>query len=182
MKKLVMLIAVALMAAVGQAAAVTWSATKVMNPKDSATALPGAVAYLFDSATLSSSDLVSALKGDGFSTVSSKALSTATSGATGGISKVGETLPSSYVGGNSVSLYAVIFDSSDTTKGNYIITSEKTIVLKSTGATTAAFGSQAGATWTKYGSDVPGSDVPEPTSGLLLLIGGAMLALRRKQK
>ena len=27
-----------------------------------------------------------------------------------------------------------------------------------------------------------GSDVPEPTSGLLLLVGGAMLALRRKQK
>jgi len=27
-----------------------------------------------------------------------------------------------------------------------------------------------------------GEDVPEPTSGLLLLVGGAMLALRRKQK
>ena len=27
-----------------------------------------------------------------------------------------------------------------------------------------------------------GGDVPEPTSGLLLLLGGAMLALRRKQK
>ena len=27
-----------------------------------------------------------------------------------------------------------------------------------------------------------GSDVPEPTSGLLLVLGGAMLALRRKQK
>ena len=27
-----------------------------------------------------------------------------------------------------------------------------------------------------------GSDVPEPTSGILLLVGGAMLALRRKQK
>ena len=28
----------------------------------------------------------------------------------------------------------------------------------------------------------PDGDVPEPTSGLLLLVGGAMLALRRKQK
>lgn len=28
----------------------------------------------------------------------------------------------------------------------------------------------------------PGGGVPEPTSGLLLLVGGAMLALRRKQK
>ena len=35
-------------------------------------------------------------------------------------------------------------------------------------------------TWTKY---VAGgtSDVPEPTSGLLLLVGGAMLALRRRR-
>ncbi len=30
------------------------------------------------------------------------------------------------------------------------------------------------------GGDTPG--IPEPTSGLLLLVGGAMLALRRKQK
>ena len=35
----------------------------------------------------------------------------------------------------------------------------------------------ASAGWTKTG----GSDVPEPTSGLLLLVGGAMLALRRKR-
>ena len=35
----------------------------------------------------------------------------------------------------------------------------------------------ASAGWTKTG----GGDVPEPTSGLLLLVGGAMLALRRKR-
>ena len=36
----------------------------------------------------------------------------------------------------------------------------------------------ASAGWTKSGG---GTDVPEPTSGLLLLVGGAMLALRRKR-
>ena len=35
----------------------------------------------------------------------------------------------------------------------------------------------ASAGWTKTG----GGDVPEPTSGLLILLGGAMLALRRKR-
>ena len=35
----------------------------------------------------------------------------------------------------------------------------------------------ASAGWTKTG----GGDIPEPTSGLLLLVGGAMLALRRKR-
>ena len=29
---------------------------------------------------------------------------------------------------------------------------------------------------------IPTSDIPEPTSGLLLLVGGSLLALRRKQK
>lgn len=34
----------------------------------------------------------------------------------------------------------------------------------------------------KFGGDTPVDPTPEPTSGLLLLVGGAMLALRRKQK
>ena len=36
-------------------------------------------------------------------------------------------------------------------------------------------------TWTKYTPASSGGDVPEPTSGLLLAIGGAMLALRRRR-
>ncbi len=36
--------------------------------------------------------------------------------------------------------------------------------------------------WKTSGGGTDPSGVPEPTSGLLLLVGGAMLALRRKQK
>ena len=40
-----------------------------------------------------------------------------------------------------------------------------------------------GLTYTSFsGGSGGGGDIPEPTSGLLLLVGGAMLALRRKQK
>jgi len=50
----------------------------------------------------------------------------------------------------------------------------------------AAFGaavfSTASVSWATYTPSSGGGDVPEPTSGLLLLVGGAMLALRRKQK
>lgn len=35
---------------------------------------------------------------------------------------------------------------------------------------------------TAFSTGGGGGDIPEPTSGLLLLVGGAMLALRRKQK
>ena len=49
-----------------------------------------------------------------------------------------------------------------------------------TGMTTSGWSSISGSTPTP---PTPGpSGIPEPTSGLLLLVGGAMLALRRKQK
>ena len=37
-------------------------------------------------------------------------------------------------------------------------------------------------TYAAFGGGGSGGDVPEPTSGLLLLVGAGMLALRRKQK
>ena len=47
-----------------------------------------------------------------------------------------------------------------------------------------AFGTQKTASQQAWSGSIGGGggDVPEPTSGLLLLIGGAMMALRRKQK
>ena len=36
--------------------------------------------------------------------------------------------------------------------------------------------------WSSAGWQTSGGDIPEPTSGLLLLVGAGMLALRRKQK
>lgn len=46
--------------------------------------------------------------------------------------------------------------------------------------TLSAFGNTG--TVVAKGGDTPTPAIPEPTSGLLLLVGGAMLALRRKQK
>ena len=177
MKKLVMVVLVAVAALLSQGAQVTWSANNIMSPSDSSAKLTGAMAYLFDVADVTSADMATAIDAGKFASVRDKALSSVASAAAGTVSKAGQVLPESYAAGASPTLYAVIFDSSDTTSGNYIITATKSVALKGTGATVFAFGSQAGATWTKYGSDVP-----EPTSGLLLLIGGAMLALRRKQK
>ena len=47
-------------------------------------------------------------------------------------------------------------------------------------ATLSAFGNSG--TVVAKGDTPPTPAIPEPTSGLLLLVGGAMLALRRKQK
>ena len=86
----------------------------------------------------------------------------------------------SLVGGTT---YNFFFTATQTVDGkDYVFTSaEKTgIVAQATSTPKIAFGNQATATqaagaWTA-------ANVPEPTSGLLLLLGVAGLALRRKQK
>ena len=59
------------------------------------------------------------------------------------------------------------------------------------GSTVLTTAQLANTSWTSFGgggtpdpgpTPGPGPNIPEPTSGLLLLVGGAMLALRRKQK
>ena len=53
---------------------------------------------------------------------------------------------------------------------------------KSLNITTGANFATSGSKWASGGWSTSGGDIPEPTSGLLLLVGGAMLALRRKRK
>ena len=48
--------------------------------------------------------------------------------------------------------------------------------------TAAVSGATVSSGMTAFSTGGGGGDIPEPTSGLLLLVGGAMLALRRKQK
>lgn len=67
-------------------------------------------------------------------------------------------------------------------EGNYILVN---------GTSTQGSDPMSGETWAIMTSDtafgasdwvkMPSGDIPEPTSGLLLLVGGAMLALRRKR-
>ena len=84
-----------------------------------------------------------------------------------------------------------MFDSATPAAGsaNYAVVAGASGLTKAISATAASVtfvgGNQSTAladasNWKSYGGG--GGDVPEPTSGLLLLIGGAMLALRRKQK
>ena len=86
------------------------------------------------------------------------------------------------------SYYAVVFDNAsiDAATGYQVFGAYTVNVpangsigldMDFTGATSSGWTSISGSTPT------PGpSGIPEPTSGLLLLVGGAMLALRRKQK
>ena len=108
----------------------------------------------------------------------------------GGTLKDGGTFTGSYTTDNAswgtgteVSGYAIIFDTSDKNLDGvtkYMVTDVQTVKFTNSGDA-KSFNVTPSGTWTTIGGG--GTDpLPEPTSGLLLLVGGAVLALRRKQK
>jgi len=101
----------------------------------------------------------------------------------GGTLKDGALFTGSYTSDNAswgtgteVSGYAIIFDTSDKNLDGvtkYMVTDVQTVKFTNSGDS-KSFGITPSGTWT------PITDAPEPTSGLLLLVGAGMLALRRK--
>ncbi len=91
---------------------------------------------------------------------------------------------SSYNENQTYNFYSVIVDPT----GKYYLKTAD--VEASTASSTVAIPMQwqakdiSGLTWTSVpgGGGTGGEGAPEPTSGLLLLVGGALLALRRKRK
>lgn len=180
MKKLMMFAACAMLAAVTNAAAVGWS-------------LAGATGYAGDAYQffvvgqngVSSVATITALLDAGTSTAD-YAFGSGTVAANGSAivaaAKSGKTLDA----GTTYNSFFVVFDSDTLTSGStkYAVVSEASTLTQSPSATAANItfvaGNQAtflnnASNWQSYGA------VPEPTSGLLMLLGMAGLALRRKR-
>ena len=179
MKKIVLVAAVVLATLASNAASFAWktSASGGKAYADSTTVLSSGTAYLIDAAVLSQADLASAIEGG-------KSFAEVTAGKTVGSAtvtdgKISTTVSSSdYAGGTSYNFYTAIVNgdkyfASDSVSVTAADVGEATVQFKLTNATKAA-GAWKDATGT-------GGGVPEPTSGLLLLVGGAMLALRRRR-
>ena len=177
MKKLLIAFAAIASAMVVNAAACSWSTTgTIYKPTDTTTAVAGFTAYLFDTTTVSQSALVAALR-DGGSITDYTAMSTYT---TPTAAKVASTA-FEHAEGSISAYFAIVQD-------DYVfISNEKSATAAAVGTATFGFMSQSsnsknvfdsstavsGAGW--YGT----AAVPEPTSGLLMLLGMAGLALRR---
>ena len=159
MKKLLILVAAVAMTAAANAAAFAWSAANIYGP--SGAKLSGATAYIYCDA-LSSDALASAI------TTSSGAISSSTS-----------TFDvASAVAGTAYDFYFVITTTYDAKEYSYT-SAVKSATAQDVGQTSITFGNlssatQAAGAWTA-------AAVPEPTSGLLLLLGMAGLALKRKR-
>lgn len=193
MKKLMVLLG-AIACAVGvQAASINWTISNVYTIGDATTKADGYSAYLFitdNSSNVSGltvttlAAVTSALGSDDWATTVA-GLSSANQSISGGSFANKPTGISSDFSSGSVSAFAVVFDSSDiATANNYYLVNKgetKTVSFtSSTGAKHLAFGSQATGS-TVASNWVATSNVPEPTSGLLLVLGMAGLALRRKR-
>ena len=178
MKKLMIVAFAAMLGITANAAAVTWSMSGVTASPD-APAAAGWAVYVMDASTFST---FSALDGDKVAAYA--AANALYSGATtDGRTGVNANITNGDFAANAtVNSYMVIFNNAVTADATYFAYTDASSVTISEGGANAGmnFGTFANATAATGGWQ--STDVPEPTSGLLLLLGVAGLALRRKQK
>lgn len=176
MKKMIVLFAITLMVGLAQAAFVNWAID--YGKADGA----GKTYYVFDGSK--SADVLSilgAVDGDSASKLGDLAYATGTLN-----TKAGKASGNGLDVGSSTSLMMVVLDSDLSAGATYKYdTMDVSSMLYTPPASAPGAFTASNAMFTQSGTMVKaggGGDVPEPTSGLLLLVGGAMLALRRKQK
>ena len=175
MKKLMIMLAAVISATVVNAAACNWSGAGVALQATTDVAANYSI-YLLDASVTDAATMAGYLSnGD------TSYLTAATVQTTAGVA-VGTTAArwvmngfGDYTAGDSYTYYTVIFNNSIDDATHYMITAEKTAQVPSSGALTMGFGTQASNSWNTMAA------VPEPTSGLLMLVGLAGLALRRRR-
>lgn len=181
MKKLMTMAAVIMAAAISQAASVGWSVAT------GSTTYANASYYFFvlgQNGVENIATVTGLLETGG--DVSSYAFGSGTLAANGSHTATATTTGKSLAAGSYES-FVVLFDSATPTSGDslYVVISGQPNQTKEVSATTAnvvfATGSAASIVNTASNWKSYGSNVPEPTSGMLALLGMAGLALRRKR-
>ena len=174
MKKILLACAVVIAAVVANAATVKWTAANIYTPDaDPAAKAGNYLVYFVSSADYSLASANTSLAGGDISFLSTYGQASALTGATGAASN---TITESAGNGESWTGYLVILNAATTADATMAyLTGEAT---KATGAS----GQMANLTFTTLSATQSGANwqaVPEPTSGLLMLVGLAGLALRR---
>ena len=165
MKKLLIIASLSLAAICANAATATWIMTTATMLPESTTQATGVLAYLFDT-TLGSDTIATIASGKWDQT---GYVSTTSTSASGVIYKTGIGSYENEV----VSFSMIIFDTDSYATAENFKYAEVTDVSFAKMTKTVAFGNTiASASW---------QAIPEPTSGMLLLVGCALMALKRKR-
>ncbi len=179
MKKLMILVAAASLAGLVNAATCNWSGSAVALK--SATDDPTKyTVYLLDATVTDASTMAGYLTNGDTSYLAAATVTTTAGIAVGSpatAARWGKNGFGSYTAGDAYTYYTVIFNDAVDSADYFMITAEKAATVPSSGSLAMSFGSQASNSWVAMGS----SPVPEPTSGLLMLLGMAGLALRRRR-
>ena len=188
MKKLMIMLALVAAAVSANAASYSWKAAtgRLFDGKgtDTANRFAG-TGYLFAAGSVSQASIVSALSDGTLTTKLNSALSenTFASGRTSSTS-------AAFTGSGLENVYFVVLGKDADGNDGVYISDYATITEAAVGDSEIAFGSQnayssafkdAAAGYSTAGWYSNSSAVPEPTSGLLLLLGMAGLALKRKR-
>lgn len=181
MKKLMIAAAIVFAAVVSNAATMSWSVMSLKGP-DGQKAGTGWLVELY--ATSIAFDVEKAQKGlldVGYTSTTVAQGTTATRAGETGLKKPDGT---DYVAGDTADYYLVIWDNADKAEaGKYIVSdSRKQTVTAAGSPITLNYGNMAATTAANnafYGKEW--KSIPEPTSALLMLLGVAGLALRRRR-
>ena len=178
MKKLMIVLAAIALAGATQAATMTWNVLNMQSQGVEA----GWMVALYDSST--TFDYAQAKSGDLAAWYTGTTETYGTAGAVR-VTSSGNNNPSgaAFSAGDSISAYAVIFNAAtiaDATQ--YMVSSAQSATVGASGGNiTLGFGSMAATTTANKFYGATWESVPEPTSGLLMLVGLGALALRRRK-
>ena len=188
MKKLLIAAAIVCAAVISQAATVTWTCTKVYNP-GTETGVSGA-AYVFTGYT--ASQIITALEGVGATEaqawvdgITKKYPVTGTNGTFSHTTKDVDAADLGFTSTGYQDLAILIFDTATITADSNFFVATKNANVPGSGNVAFAFGAQGNTSGTGASQLAANwhavESIPEPTSGLLLLLGMAGLALRRRR-
>ncbi len=172
MKRIIIGLITLMVAVSVHAAAVNWTVAGLPTGGGTVTSM---TAYLLDAADISLSDMTSKLDSGDFSAlVNAKSSGNPNANGLVNISSA-TTVTKTDDNAGKVTYYTILVNGE---KSLYLASDAIEYEIPGNGNITARFAPLTGKSW----QSTSGGDIPEPTSGLLLIVGGALLALRRKQK
>ena len=183
MKKMIMFLAVATIAGISQAASIKWSASNIFNG-NTTDKINGGAAYLFAvDSSITAAAAQAYLSGDKTLAEKQAYLANSVANTTTASGAINYTTDISLADGT-YDFFMVVFDSNPVADtSNFFVSATKTgLEITSVGTANVSIGNQKTLSQNPASfSSVGGDPSPEPTSGLLLLVGAGILGLRRKR-